>query len=201
MLCEWLWWQVQVMLLGSAISVGRPASYVDPNKAQLAASQAAAALAAFRAGDTSALVTAGVQPAPGLPAPLATMAVPSPAALPPLPAGVPGPGGMQLPGAPIEGVAPPPPRPPPGSPPPGLGKPVEVTPYLCVSGMVTAETLSDDREYQEVGTLLDEHGIARTLWLAQGRLDGRKGVVEVAAPLWLAQDCKTVCVVQQHLSA
>ncbi len=38
----------QVQLLGQSISVGRPSGYVDPSKAQQAASAAAAALAAFK---------------------------------------------------------------------------------------------------------------------------------------------------------
>lgn len=38
----------QVQLLGQAISVGRPSGYVDPSKAQVAAIQAAEALAAFQ---------------------------------------------------------------------------------------------------------------------------------------------------------
>lgn len=38
----------QVQLLGQSISVGRPSGYVDPSKAQLAASAAAAALDAFK---------------------------------------------------------------------------------------------------------------------------------------------------------
>lgn len=38
----------QVQLLGQSISVGRPSGYVDPSKAQLAATAAAAALAAFK---------------------------------------------------------------------------------------------------------------------------------------------------------
>ena len=40
----------QVQLLGQSISVGRPSGYVDPSKAQQAASAAAAALAAFKVG-------------------------------------------------------------------------------------------------------------------------------------------------------
>ena len=39
----------QVQLLGQSISVGRPSGYVDPSKAQQAASAASAALAAFKA--------------------------------------------------------------------------------------------------------------------------------------------------------
>lgn len=38
----------QVQLLGQSISVGRPSGYVDPSRAQLAASAAAAALSAFQ---------------------------------------------------------------------------------------------------------------------------------------------------------
>ena len=41
----------QVQLLGQSISVGRPSGYVDPSKAQQAASAAAAALAAFKVSD------------------------------------------------------------------------------------------------------------------------------------------------------
>lgn len=39
----------QVQLLGQSISVGRPSGYVDPSKAQQAATAASAALAAFKA--------------------------------------------------------------------------------------------------------------------------------------------------------
>lgn len=38
----------QVQLLGQSISVGRPSGYVDPSKAQQAATAASAALAAFK---------------------------------------------------------------------------------------------------------------------------------------------------------
>ena len=47
--------QAQVQLLGQSISVGRPSGYVDPSRAQEAATAAAAALQAFQVWTTHAL--------------------------------------------------------------------------------------------------------------------------------------------------
>ena len=47
--------QAQVQLLGQSISVGRPSGYVDPSRAQEAATAAAAALQAFQVWTTHTL--------------------------------------------------------------------------------------------------------------------------------------------------
>eukprot|EP00884_Botryococcus_braunii_P018779 jgi/Botrbrau1/5585/Bobra.97_2s0015.1 len=110
----------QVQLLGQSISVGRPSGYVDPTKAQVAAAAAAAALEAFKAGDTQAaeihLSSAGISVEGfGMARPTVTF---------PAAAG-PGYAGEAVPQ-------------------------VAATSYLQVSGMVSPEVLDDDIEYKEV---------------------------------------------------
>jgi len=136
----------QVMLMGQTLNIGRPASYVDPGKVNVAAQQAEVALAAFKATGVP-----GVPAAAGLPgavnmAAAANMVAASQFQLPTINpaaavAGVPG-----LPGLP--GLA-------------GLGAvaaapvadpSISATPteQLVVTGMVTSATLTSEEEYQEV---------------------------------------------------
>ncbi|KAL0024901.1 hypothetical protein WJX77_001165 [Trebouxia sp. C0004] len=126
----------QVQLLGQSISVGRPSGYVDPSKAQQAASAAAAALAAFKAGDDSAEMHQRLKDL-GVPIPTGPDAATSlPAA--PMPMGniIPAPGGPMM----------------------GMGQPYPLMPqitvgpteFLSVNGMVTPDVLVDDEEYREV---------------------------------------------------
>ncbi|KAK9785344.1 hypothetical protein WJX73_004716 [Symbiochloris irregularis] len=125
----------QVQLLGQPISVGRPSGYVDPMQAQTAAAAASAALAAFKAGDTATMETqmgiAGIGP----PQPSLTPPGPPQQQLPPPPGGLPPPPSMGI-SPPVTAV---------------MTSPGEApTLYLQVEGMVTAEVLADDEEYNEV---------------------------------------------------
>eukprot|EP00878_Enallax_costatus_P008532 GHUV01008920.1.p1 GENE.GHUV01008920.1~~GHUV01008920.1.p1 ORF type:complete len:432 (+),score=109.65 GHUV01008920.1:221-1516(+) len=143
----------QINLMGQALSIGRPASYVDPNKVNQAAAQAEAALAAFQqgappsgsnlatvapvaslaAGSAGANMAAAANAAvaAALPGALAAGAYPGPPSLTttvvtdPL---------LQLGGVLVNEI--------------GMSR--VPTPFLCVSGMITAEILENDDEYEEV---------------------------------------------------
>ncbi|KAK9915773.1 hypothetical protein WJX75_003978 [Coccomyxa subellipsoidea] len=129
----------QVQLLGQSISVGRPSGYVDPSRAQLAASAAAAALSAFQAGDMQAMeyqlqqanLTVPGLNAPSMASPAAAAAAASPATLP-----LPPPPPLAQAQAPVNMAA--------------SVEPGAPTQYLQVTGMVTPDVLVDDEEYNEV---------------------------------------------------
>ena len=82
----------QVLLAGSMLSIGRPAGYIDPLKAQTAAQGAAEALARFQAESQAARKEAGIE----------------------------------------------------------VSENDEESPFLCVDGMITANVLENDTEYNEV---------------------------------------------------
>lgn len=118
----------QVQLLGCNLSVARPSGYVDPSKAMNASQAATAALAAFKKGDMQALAAAALAGAnlKGLGLP-PHIEDPATAAMPVLP-----------PGVAIDGLS--------GTP----------TTCLCFTGMVTAERLKDDQEYNDMKEDLNE---------------------------------------------
>lgn len=147
----------QVQFMGVAMSVARPAGYVDPNRATMAAAAASTAYSAFQAGGFPLQALGG----PAAPAAAPAFALPGP---PPLPAGM---GGMP-PAAPYPGLpmAPPmtgmPQLPPQALPvQPSLGGGFVGVVYveglsqaptqcLCVLGMVGADVLVSDLDYEEV---------------------------------------------------
>ncbi|KIZ01571.1 Splicing factor U2af large subunit B [Monoraphidium neglectum] len=140
-----------VHLMGTTISIGRPAAYIDPNKVAVAAQQAELQIAMQRAGI-----------APGAAASAVIGALPPPPLIP----------GVLPPPPVLPGVAPP--APPPGGPPPPGAAAVSVpgvaaaagnlgynlasepgysvlpTRFVAVAGMVTAEVLADNDEYEDV---------------------------------------------------
>uniref|UniRef100_A0A383WCK0 RRM domain-containing protein n=1 Tax=Tetradesmus obliquus TaxID=3088 RepID=A0A383WCK0_TETOB len=155
----------QINLMGQALSIGRPASYVDPNKVHQAAAQAEAALAAFQSGAGIPLPSIAAAEAllPGTAgahmaaagnaaaaghneAAVAAGTVPA-EALAAAAGPFPGPPGGAAAGA---GV---------GPAPAGAALVTEAgassipTPYVVVAGMITPEVLEDGEEYEEV--LLD----------------------------------------------
>ncbi|KAG2441448.1 hypothetical protein HXX76_003071 [Chlamydomonas incerta] len=170
----------QVQLLGQTISVGRPSGYVDPSKAATAATAAAAALDAFQKGDMEQLAqhaaAAGMNLAQLGLATLMLQAKSGAAAA----AAAAAAGTAGVAGAPAAGAAgageqlPPPPLPGNGAAAVaavaaaiGHGQPeaeagagasgdgagageAEVSPYLEVDGMLSADLLVDDEEYESV---------------------------------------------------
>ncbi|BDA43929.1 probable splicing factor U2af large subunit B at C-terminar half [Coccomyxa sp. Obi] len=129
----------QVQLLGQSISVGRPSGYVDPSRAQLAASAAAAALSAFQAGDMQAMEYQLQQAnlsVPGLNAPAAASPALGAAAASPAASRLPLPPPPAIAQAPVNMAA--------------SVEPSAPTQYLQVTGMVTPDVLADDEEYAEV---------------------------------------------------
>ncbi|KAJ9533634.1 hypothetical protein QJQ45_026710 [Haematococcus lacustris] len=121
----------QVQLLGCNLSVARPSGYVDPSKALNSSQATAAALAAFKRGDMQALAAAALAGANlrGLGLP-PHIEDPASAAAP-----------QVTPGVNIDGLAPLP------------------TSVVCITGMVTAERLKSDEEY---------NGAALSSWPAAG---------------------------------
>ncbi|KAL6755914.1 hypothetical protein V8C86DRAFT_2665427 [Haematococcus lacustris] len=118
----------QVQLLGCTLSVARPSGYVDPSKALNSSQATAAALAAFKRGDMQALAAAALAGANlrGLGLP-PHIEDPSSAAAP-----------QVTPGVNIDGIAPMP------------------TSVVCITGMVTAERLTKDEEYNGLKEDLQE---------------------------------------------
>lgn len=139
----------QVQFMGVAMSVARPAGFVDPGRATIAAAAASTAFSAFQAGALAAL-GGPVAAAAG------SITLPSP---PPLPAM--GMHGMVMPPtAPYPGLPQLPPQPLP-APQPSIGGGFVGVVYveglsqvptqcLCVLGMVGAEVLVSDLDYEEV---------------------------------------------------
>ncbi|KAL6757245.1 hypothetical protein V8C86DRAFT_2629362 [Haematococcus lacustris] len=118
----------QVQLLGCNLSVARPSGYVDPSKALNSSQATAAALAAFKRGDMQALAAAALAGANlrGLGLP-PHIEDPASAAAP-----------QVTPGVNIDGLAPLP------------------TSVVCITGMVTAERLKSDEEYNGLKEDLQE---------------------------------------------
>lgn len=139
----------QVQFLGQAMSVNRPSGYVDPSKVTAAAAAATTALHHFQTtGTVQALPMMGMLPT-GLPTGLPMAYAQLPGAFPGMPMAVQA--GMALPPAQAPpGV--PPAAPPPGMPPVTTPNPEGLSPTtaICVVGMVGADVLMNDLEYDEV---------------------------------------------------
>lgn len=160
----------QVTLMGTTISIGRPAAYVDPNKVAEAAQQAEMAVAMHKAGIVPPLPgPAGVAASAGALAQVFPGGVVSAVPMPVPPAGIP------------------PPAPPPGGPPPPEaaaaaaavaaaavgavptqnlaaepGFSVLPTEHVVVGGIVTAAVLEDDDDYLDVSCCKGEGGASCT---------------------------------------
>eukprot|EP00955_Chlamydomonas_euryale_P044856 352987-Chlamydomonas_euryale.AAC.2 len=140
----------QVQFMGVAMTVARPAGYVDPGKAAAAAVHATAALSAFQQGGVAPGAMAGLPgmglpgagiPGIGLPGPVPGSTSPTGAAAALQSAAVAqNMATAMLPGPPSDVLRA-------GVPPPG---PPPTTQFLEVTGMVTASVLADDSEYAEV---------------------------------------------------
>ncbi|KAF6258610.1 hypothetical protein COO60DRAFT_1102223 [Scenedesmus sp. NREL 46B-D3] len=128
----------QINLMGQALSIGRPASYVDPNKVHQAAAQAEAALAAFQSGAGLPPPGAGAGEAPLPGSAGAHMAAAGNAAAAGHNEAAVAAGTVPAAAALLVTEA---------------GASASPTPYLVVVGMITPEVLEDGDEYEEV--LLD----------------------------------------------